>query len=54
MVVILDNISIYINNSITEAVEATGHIIYYLSLYSPDYNPIKLTFLVLKAWIKQN
>ena len=54
MVVILDNISIYINNSITEAIEAAGHIIYYLPLYSPDYNPIELIFSVLKAWMKQN
>jgi transposase len=54
MVVILDNVSIHINNSITEAVEAAGHVIHHLPPYSPDYNPIELTFSVLKAWMKRN
>ena len=35
-------------------IKTEDHLICYLPSYSPDYNPIKLTFLVLKAWIRQN
>ena len=35
-------------------IEAHGHLIHYLPPYSPDYNPIELTFSVLKAWIRRN
>jgi transposase len=31
-----------------------GFLVRYLPPYSPDYNPIELTFAVLKAWIKRN
>ena len=49
----LDNISIHINNQIAEAIEAAGYLVRYLPLYLPDFNPIELTFSVLKAWIKR-
>ena len=51
IVVILDNILIYINNSIIEAIETIEYIIYYLSLYSLDYNSIKLIFLIFISLI---
>jgi len=54
MVVILDNVSIYIDERISHAIEAAGHIVRFLPPYSPDYNPIELTFSVLKSWIKRN
>jgi transposase len=54
VVVILDNVSIHTNDAITEALEVAGYIVRYLPPYSPDYNPIELTFGVLKAWIKRN
>ena len=52
MVVVLDNVSIHVSQRVTEAVERGGHLIHFLPPYSPDLNPIELTFSVLKAWIK--
>jgi len=54
MVVILDNVSIHTNTAIAQIIEGAGHIVRYLPPYSPDYNPIELTFGVLKAYIKRN
>jgi transposase len=54
MVVILDNVSIHTNAEVTEVLERAGYVVRYLPPYSPDYNPIELTFAVLKAWIKRN
>jgi transposase len=53
-VIILDNVSIHTNNEVTALLEGAGHIVKYLPPYSPDYNPIELTFGMLKAWIKRN
>ena len=36
------------------AVEEKGCILKFLPPYSPDYNPIELTFSVLKAWIRRH
>jgi transposase len=54
MVIVLDNVSIHVKNHVAKVVEATGHLIRYLPPYSPDYNPIELTFSVIKAWMKHN
>jgi transposase len=54
MVIIIDNVSIHVGQRVTEVVHAAGLLVRYLPPYSPDYNLIKLTFLVLKAWIKVN
>ena len=35
-------------------IKAEDYLIHYLPSYSPDYNFIKLTFSVLKAWIRRN
>jgi transposase len=49
MVIILDNISIHTNNKVEAVIQAAGYSVRYLPPYSPDYNPIELTFAVLKA-----
>ena len=53
IVIILDNCSTHIDDEVREIVQTAGHILRYLPPYSPDYNPIELTFSVLKAWIKR-
>ncbi|KAF2714209.1 hypothetical protein K504DRAFT_371243, partial [Pleomassaria siparia CBS 279.74] len=50
IVIILNNISIYINSKITETIKRAGYIVRYLLPYLPNYNLIKLTFRVLKAF----
>lgn len=52
--IIMDNVSVHVNLQIEQIIEAGGHLVRYLQLYSPDYNPIELTFSVLKAWMKRN
>uniref|UniRef100_A0A093X9Y0 Uncharacterized protein y4pE/y4sA n=1 Tax=Talaromyces marneffei PM1 TaxID=1077442 RepID=A0A093X9Y0_TALMA len=54
MVIILDNVAIHTQEQVHQIIEEAGHIIRYLPPYSPDFNPIELTFLVLKAWMKRN
>ena len=39
---------------IEEAIRAADYLIRYLPPYSPDYNPIELSFSILKSWIKRN
>jgi transposase len=51
---VLDNVSIHTDLRVAEVVEKAGYLIRYLPPYSPDYNPIELTFSVLKAWIRRN
>ena len=53
-VVILDNVSIYTSDEVTALIQRAGCLVRYLPPYSPDYNPIELTFAVLKAWIRRN
>ena len=53
-VIIMDNNSVHIDAAITEAIEAEGHSVRFLPPYSPDFNPIELSFSVLKAWILRN
>jgi len=49
IVIILDNCSTHIDDEVREIVQTAGHILHCLPPYSPDYNPIELTFSVLKA-----
>ena len=48
-VIIMDNASIHVNPRIKEIIEAHGCQVRYLPPYSPDFNPIELTFSVLKV-----
>jgi transposase len=52
--IVFDNISIHIDEEITEAVEEAGFLVRFLPPYSPDFNPIELSFSVLKAWFYRN
>jgi transposase len=54
MVIILDNVSIHVGRQVADIIQGAGHLVQYLPPYSPDYNPIELSFSVLKAWIKVN
>ena len=47
----MDNLPVHINMQIPAAIEEEGYIIYYLLLYSPDFNSIKFIWAILKAWI---
>jgi transposase len=54
MVVVLDNVSIHTTGALNRLIQEAGHVVKFLPPYSPDYNPIELTFSVLKAWMKKN
>ena len=54
MCIVLDNCSTHCNERISETIRSAGHTLHYLLPYSPDYNPIELTFSVLKAWLRRN
>ena len=53
-VIVLDNNSTYIDEVIISMIEAEGYLVRFLPPYSPDFNPIELTFSVLKAWLQRN
>ena len=53
-IIVLDNVSLHVDDQITEAIHAKGCLVKYLPPYSPDYNPIELTFSVLKAWMRRH
>ena len=42
------------NSIIIEAIEIKGCLIKYLPSYSPNFNSIKLTFNVLKIWMRRH
>src|SRR2546423_2774682 len=52
-VIVMDNVSIHCGQEISDAVSAAGHVLQFLPPYSPDFNPIEMTFAVLKAWIRK-
>lgn len=53
-IIVLDNVSVHVDARIIETIEAKGCLVKYLPPYSPDYNPIELTFSVLKAWMRRH
>lgn len=53
-VIIMDNASSHTNPRIAEVIRAHGCEIRYLPPYSPDFNPIELSFSVLKAWVRRH
>jgi transposase len=52
-VIIMDNVSIHCDLRVSEAILAHGCLIRYLPPYSPDFNPIEMSFSVLKSWIRR-
>ena len=53
-VICMDNVNVHIDPRIRQVIEEKGCLIRYLPPYSPDYNPIELTFSMLKAWIRRH
>jgi transposase len=53
-VIIMDNVGIHQAERLREACEAFGCELHYLPPYSPDFNPIEMTFSVLKAWVRRH
>ena len=53
-IIVLDNVSVHVDPEIVSAIEAKGCLVKYLPPYSPDYNPIELTFSMLKAWMRRH
>ncbi|KAF1968657.1 hypothetical protein BU23DRAFT_479683, partial [Bimuria novae-zelandiae CBS 107.79] len=49
IVIILNNILIHTNDNVRVIIKRARYLLQYLPPYSPDYNPIELTFAVLKA-----
>ena len=52
-VVVLDNLSSHKVSGVREAIEACGATLLYLPPYSPDLNPIELTFSKLKRLLRE-
>ncbi len=50
----MNNVSIHCNARIEKLIISHGCEIRYLSSYSPDFNPIELSFSVLKAWVRRH
>ena len=53
-VLVVDNTSIHKVDGIRKLVEGSGMCLMLLPSYSPDLNPIKLTFSSVKAWLCAN
>jgi hypothetical protein len=52
-VIIMDNASSHCKPAVEDAILAKGCQIRYLPFYSPDLNPIELSWSVLKAWVRR-
>ena len=53
-VLVVDNTSIHKVDGICELVEGSGMHLMFLPSYSPDLNPIELTFSSVKVWLHAN
>lgn len=52
-IIIIDNASVHCNPRIEEVIRQHGCEVRFLPPYSPDFNPIELSFSVLKAWVRK-
>jgi transposase len=50
-VVVLDNLAVHKQPEVRAAIDATGAQIRFLPPYSPDFNPMKMAFAKLKAFM---
>jgi transposase len=53
-IVVLDNLPAHKSNDVRELIEAAGAELCYLPPYSPDLNPIELSFATLKTHLRKN
>jgi transposase len=53
-VIILDNASFHRKQILTEIAERYGVIVLFLPPYSPEFNPIELSWANFKQWLKYN
>lgn len=53
-VIVLDNVSIYNNPQVREAIKEASYLLKYLPSYSLDFNPMELIFSVIKAQIQRH
>jgi transposase len=51
--VVIDNLASHKVAGVSEAIEASGAKLLYLPPYSPDPNPIELTFAKLKSGLRE-
>lgn len=52
-VIIMDNAQQHCDPRIADAIREKGCLVRYLPPYSPDFNPIELSFSVLKSWVRR-
>jgi transposase len=52
-IVMMDNLLVHKTPGVKEAIEAAGARLEYLPKYSPDLNPIEMSFSKLKAWLRK-
>ena len=52
-IVVMDNVATHKVEGVREAIEAAGATLRYLPPYSPDLNPIELSFSALKAYLRK-
>lgn len=52
-IVIMDNLPAHRVSGVREAIEKVGARLRYLPPYSPDFNPIEMTFSKLKAFLRK-
>ena len=52
-IVVMDNLSAHKVPGVKEAIEAAGATLRYLPQYSPDLNPIEMSFSTLKAFLRK-
>ena len=48
-IVVMDNVNVHKVEGVREAIEAAGATLRYLPPYSPDLNPIELSYSAFKA-----
>ncbi len=52
-VIVIDNTGSYTDDRIINTIRAHGLLVRYLSPYYPQYNPIELSWNILKAWVRR-
>ena len=52
-IVVMDNVSVHRVASVREAIEAANAALRYLPPYSPDLNPIELSYSAFKAFLRK-